>query len=126
MYEEEEYDSVEVFSRHSIRPKIKLVLNEGALFMDLRTFFKPRVDDMEDYLLENVLVLSIATFYEALSIDVTLSHSFNSKYEGDNKVLKPLDEWESMFDPDYGDYVSKETYYKDTDLSVSIGFSLAF
>ena len=126
MFEEEEYDSVETFSRHSFRPKIKLVLSEGALFMDYRAFYKPRVDDLNDYLLENTLVLSIATFYEALSVDVTLQHSFNSKYEGDNKVLKPVDEWESEYDSDYGDYVSKKTFYKDTDLSASIGFSLSF
>jgi hypothetical protein len=37
-----------------------------------------------------------------------------------------MEEWESVFDPDYGDYISQETYYKDTDLSASIGFSLAF
>ena len=43
-----------------------------------------------------------------------------------NKVLKPLEEWESQYDPDYGDFVAKETFYKDTDLSDSIGFSLAF
>ena len=126
MFENEEYDSVATFSRHSIRPKIKLILADGGFFMDLRTFYKPRVDDFEDFLLENVLVLSIATFYDALSVDITFQHKFNSKYEGDDKVLKPLEEWESDFDPDYGDYVSKETYYKDTDYSVSIGFSLAF
>ena len=44
----------------------------------------------------------------------------------DNKVLKPLEEWESQYDPDYGDFVAKETFYKDTDLSVSIGFSFTF
>ena len=126
MFEEEEYDSVETFSRHSIRPKVKLVLADGAFFMDWRAFFKPRVDDPEDYLLDNVLVFSIATFYDALSVDITLSHSFNSKYEGDNKVLKPMEEWESVFDPDYGDFVAKETYYKDTDISASIGLSLSF
>ena len=126
MFEEEEYDSVATFARHSIRPKLKLVLADGAFFMDLRTFYKPRVDDIEDFLLENVLVFSIATFYDALSVDIKLSHSFNSKYEGDDKVLKPMEEWESVFDPDYGDFIAKETYYKDTDLSVSIGFSLAF
>ena len=126
MFEEEEYDSVATFARHSIRPKLKLVLADGAFFMDWRTFYKPRVDNTEDFLLENVLVLSVATFYDALSVDITLSHRFNSKYEGDDKVLKPMEEWESVFDPDYGDFISKETYYKDTDLSVSIGFSLAF
>ena len=126
MFEEEEYDSVETFSRHSFRPKLKLVLSEGAFFMDYRAFYKPRVDDFDDYLLENTLLLSIATFYDALSVDITLKHSFNSKYDGDNKVLKPVDEWESEYDIDYGDFVSKETFYKDTDLSASIGFSLSF
>ena len=126
MFEEEEYDSVETFSRHSFRPKVKLVLADGNFFFDYRAFYKPRVDDFEDFLLENIVVLSVKTFYEALSVDITLKHSYNSKYEGDNKVLKPLDEWESLYDPDYGDYVAKETFYKDTDLSVSIGFSLAF
>ena len=126
MFEEEEYDSVETFSRHSLRPKVKLVLVDGNFFFDYRAFYKPRVDDFEDFLLENILVLSITTFFEALSVDVTLKHSYNSKYEGDNKVLKPIEEWESQYDPDYGDFVPKETFYKDTDLSVSIGFSLAF
>ena len=126
MFEEEEYDSVETFSRHSFRPKLKLVLSDGDFFLDYRSFYKPKVDNFDDYLLENILVLSVSTFYEALSVDITVSHSFNSKYEGDNKVLKPLEEWESEYDPDYGDFVAKETYYKDTDMSVSIGFSLAF
>ena len=126
MFEDEEYDSVATFSRHSIRPKVKLVLADGAFFMDWRTFYKPRVDDTEDFLLENVLVFSVATFYDALSVDITLSQSYNSKYEGNDKVLKPMEEWESVFDPDYGDFIAQETYYKDTDLSVSIGFSLAF
>ena len=126
MFEEEEYNSVETFSRHSFRPKLKLVFADGNFFFDYRAFYKPRVDDFDDFLLENIVVCSIMTFYEALSVDITLSHSFNSKYEGDNKVLKPLDEWKSEYDPDYGDFVAKETYYKDTDLSLSIGFSLNF
>ena len=126
MFEEEEYTVVETFSRHSIRPKLKLVLAEGNFFFDYRAFYKPRVDDFDDFLLENIIVCSIMTFYEALSVDVTLKHSYNSKYEGDNKILKPLDEWDSVYDPDYGDFIAKETYYKDTDLSLSVGFSLNF
>ena len=126
MFEEEEYDSVETFSRHSFRPKVKLVLADGNFFFDYRAFYKPRVDDFEDFLLENIVVLSVMTFYEKLSVDITLKHSYNSKYEGDNKVLKPLEEWDSQYDPDYGDFVAKETFYKDTELSVSIGFSFAF
>ena len=112
MFEEEEYDSVATFARHSIRPKLKLVLADGAFFMDWRTFYKPRVDNTEDFLLENVLVLSVATFYDALSVDITLSHRFNSKYEGDDKVLKPMEEWESVFDPDYGDLLQKKPIIK--------------
>ena len=83
-------------------------------------------EDFDDYLLENILVLSVSTFYEALSVDITLQHSFNSKYDGDNKVLKPIEEWDSQYDVDFDDFIIKETYYKDTDLSVSIGFSLSF
>ena len=30
MFEDEEYDSVATFARHSIRPKLKLVLADGA------------------------------------------------------------------------------------------------
>ena len=126
MFEEEEYDTVETFARHSFRPKLKLALADGNFFFDYRAFYKPRVDDFEDFLLENIVVLSVLTLYEALSVDITLKHSYNSKYEGDNKVLKPLEEWESQYDSDFGDFVSKETFYKDTDLSVSIGFSFAF
>jgi hypothetical protein len=126
MFEEEEYDSVATFSRHSFRPKLKLIHSDGAFFMDYRAFYKPRVDDFDDYLLENILVLSVSTFYEALSVDITLQHSFNSKYDGDNKVLKPIEEWDSEYDVDFDDFIIKETYYKDTDLSVSIGFSLSF
>ena len=107
---------------HLFRP----VSARAHTFWQAQNYNKFVIDNTEDYLLENVLVFSIATFYDALSVDLTLSHSFNSKYEGNNKVLKPLDEWESVFDPDYGDFVAKETYYKDTDMSVSIGFSLAF
>ena len=126
MYEEEKYDTVAVFARHSIRPKIKLVLSEGALFFDLRTFYKPKVDDFDDYLLENIAVLSIATFSDALTIDVTLKHSFNSRYKGDNKVLKPAEDWDSEYNPDFGSYDAIETFYKDTDMSLSVGFSFAF
>ena len=51
MFEEEQYDSIATFARHSIRPKVKLVLADGAFFMDWRSFYKPRVDDTDDYLL---------------------------------------------------------------------------
>ena len=37
-----------------------------------------------------------------------------------------MEEWESVFDPDYGDFIAQETYYKDTDISASIGLSLSF
>ena len=57
MFEEEQYDSVATFARHSIRPKVKLVLADGAFFMDWRSFYKPMVDDPDDFLLENVFLI---------------------------------------------------------------------
>ena len=120
MFEDEEYDSVATFSRHSIRPKVKLVLADGAFFMDLRTFYKPRVDDTNEYLWENELRISLATLYELLSIDFSFNHSFNSRYD-ENDVLKPMDEW----DYDWKNDLAKPTYYKSTDYSVSLGLSFS-
>ena len=40
------------------------------ILIDYRFYYKPRVNDFNDYLLEHELKISIATFYEALSIDL--------------------------------------------------------
>ena len=120
MYEMEEYDSTDVFPRHSLRPKVKFVLNDGAAVIDFRTFYKPRVDDMNEYLWENELRISLATLYELLSIDFSFNHSFNSRYD-ENDVLKPMDEW----DYDWTKDLPIPTYYKSTDYSVSLGLSFS-
>jgi len=120
MYEMEEYDSTEVFPRHSLRPKVKFVLNEGAAVIDYRTFYKPRVDNTNEYLWENQLKFSLATFYELLSVEFSFEHSFNSRYE-DNEILKPEDEWDYDWEKDE----PIQTYYKSTDYSVSVGLSFS-
>ena len=57
------------FFRHSIRPKYKVKLFDGNVAFDYRFYFKPRIDNFDDYLLEHELKISIVTFYEALSVD---------------------------------------------------------
>ena len=119
MYEMEEYDSTRVFPRHSIRPKVKFVLNDGAAVIDYRTYYKPKLD-MSEYLWENELKISLATFYELLSIDFSFKHSFNSRYD-DSEILKPEDEWDYDYDTDELTPVN----YKPTDYSVSLGLSFS-
>lgn len=96
-------DSIETqpeeFFRHSIRPKIKLKLFNNNLIFDYRFYYKPKVDDFKDYLLEHELKVSLATFYEALTIDFTYTNKFNSRYDGTNILnretgmfYKPVDE----------------------------------
>ena len=79
----------EEFFRHSIRPKIKFKLFNDNLVFDYRFFYKPRVDDFEDYLLEHELKVSIATFYEALTIDLNYTNKYNSRYDGEKKFINP-------------------------------------
>ena len=119
MYEMEEDDSTRVFPRHSIRPKVKIVLNDGAAVIDYRTYYKPKLD-MSEYLWENELKISLATFYELLSIDFSFKHSFNSRYD-ESEIFKPEDEW----DYDYETDELTPVYYKPTDYSVSLGLSFS-
>ena len=77
------------FFRHSIRPKIKFKLFNDNLVLDYRFFYKPRVDDFNDYLLEHELKISIATFYEALTIDLNYTNKYNSRYDGEKKYINP-------------------------------------
>ena len=99
----------ESFFRHSIRPKIKLKLMDGNIVFDYRFYYKPRVDDFEDYLLEHELKITIATFYEALNIDLNYTNKYNSRYDGTN-----------IFNPDMGDY------YKAVDENITFGVSFMF
>ena len=99
----------ESFFRHSIRPKIKLKLMDGNIVFDYRFYYKPRVDDFEDYLLEHELKITIATFYEALNIDLNYTNKYNSRYDGTK-----------IFNPDMGDY------YKAVDENITLGVSFMF
>ena len=86
-----EADSIRNFARHSIRPKIKFKLLDGNVVFDYRFYFKPNVEDFDDYLLQNELTVNIATFYEALSIYLTYSDSYNSRYDKPDAQFKPKD-----------------------------------
>ena len=86
-----EADSIRDFARHSIRPKIKLKLLDGNVVFDYRFYYKPNVEDFDDYLLQNELKVNIATFYEALSIYLTYSDSYNSRYDKPDAQFKPKD-----------------------------------
>ena len=84
-------DSIRDFARHSIRPRLKLSFFEGNILFDYRFYYKPKIDDFEDYLLENELKINISTFYEALSIYIEYKDSFNSRYDKPNARFKPKD-----------------------------------
>ena len=99
----------EEFFRHSIRPKIKLKLFDDNLIFDYRFYYKPRVDNFDDYLLEHELKISIATFYELLTVDLNYTNKYNSRYDG-TKIINP----------------AVGTPYKDTDESISLGISFIF
>ena len=99
----------EEFFRHSIRPKIKLKLFDNNLVLDYRFYYKPRMDNFDDYLLEHELKISLATFYEALTIDLNYSNKYNSRYDG-TKI------------------VNRETGipYKPDDENITLGLSFMF
>ncbi len=84
-------DSIRDFARHSFRPRLKLSFFDGNLLFDYRFYYKPKIDEFEDYLLENELKINIATFYEALSIYIEYKDSFNSRYDEPNARFKPKD-----------------------------------
>ena len=97
------------FFRHSIRPKIKLKLFNENLVLDYRFYYKPRVDDFKDYLLEHELKVSLATFYEALTIDFTYTNKYNSRYDGTNILNRETG-----------------TFYKPVDENMYVGLSFMF
>ncbi|MEC9377144.1 MAG: hypothetical protein VYC00_03470 [Candidatus Neomarinimicrobiota bacterium] len=99
----------EKFYRHSIRPKIKLKLFDESLMFDYRFFYKPKIDDFNDYLLEHELKISIATFMELLYIDLNYTNKYITRY-ADNDILNP----------------ETGEYYHATDEKISIGLSFGF
>ncbi len=94
------------FYRHSIRPKFKIKLFDESLVFDYRFYYKPKVNNFDDYLLEHELTVSIATFYEALTIDLNYTNKYNSRYDGTN-----------IINPEVG------SAYKPVDENLTIGFS---
>ena len=96
------FDSTRNITRHSIRPKIKLKLFEGNIVFDYRFYYKPNVSDFDDYLLVNELKISIATFYEALSLSINYNDSYNSQYDYEGSPVKS----------------------KDSDISIGLSFDL--
>ena len=103
----------ENFYRHSIRPKIKLKFFDESLVFDYRFYFKPRVDDFEDYILEHELSISIATFYELLSIDLNYTNKYNTRFDinnGGRNIINPL----------------TGVPYKERDESIILGLSFSF
>ena len=98
----------EEFFRHSIRPKFKIKLFDENVVLDYRFYYKPRVDDFKDYLLEHELKLSVATFFDALSINLNYSNKYNSRYDGVTIISR-----------------QSGVAYKKRDTNTSIGFSIA-
>ena len=97
------------FFRHSIRPKYKVKLFDGNVVFDYRFYFKPRIDNFDDYLLEHELKISIVTFYEALSVDFNYTNKYNARYD-DGGIINP----DTGMD------------YADTDENISVGLSFMF
>ncbi len=103
----------ENFYRHSIRPKFKFKLFDESLVLDYRFYFKPRVDDFKDYILEHELSISLATFYELLSIDLSYTNKYNTRFDVNNGG-------QNVFNPLTG------IPYKERDESIILGLSFAF
>lgn len=97
------------FFRHSIRPKYKVKLMDGNVVFDYRFYYKPRVDNFDDYLFEHELKISVVTFYEALSVDLNYSNKYNARYD-ENEILNP----------DTGEF------YNAVDENISLGLSFMF
>ena len=103
----------DLFFRHSIRPKFKIKFFDDNLVFDYRFYFKPKIDDWDDYLLEHELKISFITFYEALSIDFSYTDKYNARYDTKKNGLK-------IFNPETG------IPFKEKDQSFVVGLSLSF
>lgn len=97
------------FFRHSIRPKIKFKLFDENLVLDYRFYYKPRIDDFEDFLLEHELKITLSTFYEAVNVNFNFTNKYNSRY-----------------DPARNDDKGIANLYDMNDQNISIGFEFMF
>ena len=157
LYEQEKYiddATATILYRHSIRPKYKRNFESLGLFVDWQIFYKPKFDDSNEYLLNNILILSFQTFHEALTLDISYQYEFNSRYEleqvvksyayayDDTLVAHDYDGWYYSLeeyqdahgtDPDFVytldsdlDIIKADKFYKPEDYTVSIGLSFSF
>ena len=157
LYEQEKYiddATATILYRHSIRPKYKRNFESLGLFVDWQIFYKPKFDDSNQYLLNNILILSFQTFHEALTLDISYQYEFNSRYEleqvvksyayayDDTLVAHDYDGWYYSLeeyqdahgtDPDFVytldsdlDIIKANKFYKPEDYTVSIGLSFSF
>ncbi|HIC39557.1 MAG TPA: DUF481 domain-containing protein, partial [Candidatus Marinimicrobia bacterium] len=115
LYEQEKYTddaTATILYRHSFRPKYKRNFESLGLFIDWQIFYKPKFDDSNEYLLNNVVILSFQTFHEALTLDISYNYKFNSRYKLEN-VIKS---YEYSIDDSLGYYfVDDYLYFYDTD-----------
>ena len=157
LYEQEKYiddATATILYRHSIRPKYKRNFESLGLFVDWQIFYKPKFDDSNQYLLNNILILSFQTFHEALTLDISYQYEFNSRYEleqvvksyayayDDTLVAHDYDGWYYSLeeyqdahgtDPNFVytldsdlDIIKADKFYKPEDYTVSIGLSFSF
>jgi len=112
MYENEKYAgwTEDSFSRHSIRPKLKLNLENG-FFIDSQLYFKPTLENSENYLLNWKNKLSISTGKEWLTLSLRYDYKFNS-----NPGIS------SSYLDDDGQEV--QVFYKKEDTTISIGINI--
>jgi len=97
------------FFRHSIRPKIKLKLFDENLVFDYRFYYKPRIDNFEDFLLEHELKITLSTFYEAVNVNFNFTNKYNSRYDPNRNPDKGI-----------------ANLYDMNDQNISIGFEFMF
>ncbi len=148
LFEQEKYmgEDPGTLYRHSLRPKYKRSLGSAGMSINWQFFYKPRFDNLEKYLLNNILVLSFKTFHDALTVDINYQYDFDSKYSI-NKVAKSyayavdgngeyltVEAYENLYgtiNPGYttddNDFVKlPDEFYNPEDHTVSIGLSLKF
>jgi len=148
LFEEEKYigEDSNTLYRHSLRPKYKRSIDSLGMLIDWQFFYKPRFDDIDNYLLKSILVFSFKTFHDALTLDINYEYDFNSKYsinkitksyayaEDDDGGYLTIEEYEILqgtINPDHtiddDEYVMlPDEYYNPEDHVVSIGLTLSF
>jgi hypothetical protein len=99
----------EKFFRHSFRPKIKLKLFDENLVFDYRFYYKPRVDNFQDFLLEHELKISFSTFYDAINVNFNFTNKYNSRYDASVNEDKGI-----------------ANLYDMNDQNISVGFVFSF